>query len=229
MINELSAAKLARKLHRNLYSPRTMTPPKLITALLILSLISPSCIFVVHDKQKTSGSSVDTAVLYAAVRDSIRIKDSSHKKAISRFTSLRMIDTRNVHPAELIQFAESLVGVPYKQGSSDPLRGFDCSGFITYVFQHFGILVPRSSIDFMGVGREVSVAELKGGDLILFNGTDSTEKFAGHMGLVVSNQNGVVNFIHSTSGKANGVTITPFNDFYKQRYIRTVRIFPQNE
>jgi cell wall-associated NlpC family hydrolase len=230
MVNELSGAKLARKLHRIFYTRITMTSPKVITAFLILTLVSPSCIFVVHDKQKKAGATMDSAALYAAVKDSVHLSDSTaSKKMISRYTSLRLIDTRNIHPSEIVQFAETLIGVPYRYGSSDPLKGFDCSGFISYVFQHFGINVPRSSIDFMEVGKEVTVSELKGGDLILFTGTDSTEKFAGHIGLVVSNQSGLVNFIHSSSGKVNGVTITPLNEYYKKRYLKTVRIFPQNE
>ncbi|HEY8689732.1 MAG TPA: NlpC/P60 family protein, partial [Chitinophagaceae bacterium] len=99
------------------------------------------------------------------------------------------------------------------------------SGFITYVFSHFGIKVPRSSIDFTNVGKEVAVPEAKRGDIILFTGTDSTERFVGHMGIVVSNQNGELQFIHSSSGKVYGVTVTPLNDYYKGRFVKVVRIF----
>ena len=106
--------------------------------------------------------------------------------------------------------------------------GFDCSGFITYVFHHFNIVVPRSSIDFTEVGQEIAAEQAKPGDLILFTGTDSTERFVGHMGLIVSNENGQLNFIHSTSGKQKGVTITPLNGYYQGRYMKTIRIFPQN-
>ena len=138
------------------------------------------------------------------------------------------VDTRGVPPQQLVDFAKTLVGVPYKYASSDPVNGFDCSGFITYVFGHFKIIVPRSSIDFTNVGRTIPVDSAKVGDLILFTGTDSTEKFVGHMGLVVKNHNGL-EFIHSTSGKKYSVTITPLSDYYKSRYVKTIRIFPQNE
>jgi len=47
-----------------------------------------------------------------------------------------------------VGFAETLQGIPYKYGSTDPRIGFDCSGFISYVFNHFGISVPRSSREF---------------------------------------------------------------------------------
>ncbi|MEJ7672522.1 MAG: NlpC/P60 family protein [Chitinophagaceae bacterium] len=81
-----------------------------------------------------------------------------------------------MHPEALVAFAESLIGVPYRYGSTDPKVGFDCSGFITYVFNHFQIKVPRSSIDFTNVGKEIPFTEARRGDIIFFTGTDSTEK-----------------------------------------------------
>jgi cell wall-associated NlpC family hydrolase len=140
-----------------------------------------------------------------------------------------VINTGNIQPHDIIDFSKTLIGVKYKYGSIDPSQGFDCSGFITYVFNHFNIQVPRSSIDFTEVGRTVPRDSAKPGDLVLFTGTDSTERFVGHMGIIVSNTNGLVEFIHSTSGKAFGVTITPLSNYYLGRYARTARIFPQNE
>ncbi|MEO6328396.1 MAG: C40 family peptidase [Ginsengibacter sp.] len=124
----------------------------------------------------------------------------------------------------LVSFAETLIGVPYKYGSTDPAQGFDCSGFITYVFNHFNIKVPRSSIDFTNVGEEIPVANSKKGDLILFTGTDSTEKFVGHMGIITVNASDSIKFIHSTSGKVYGVTITPLNAYYKGRFVKVIRL-----
>src|SRR4051812_31682311 len=49
------------------------------------------------------------------------------------------IQTGNTDPAKLIAFSKTLKGIPYKYASTDPAAGFDCSGFITYVFNHFGI------------------------------------------------------------------------------------------
>jgi cell wall-associated NlpC family hydrolase len=189
-----------------------------------------SCILVVHDKDKGGGSisTTDSSRAYA-FKDTTSVRDTSHKSPGRALLAANTIDTKNVRPADVVGFAQTLIGIPYKFGSADPQQGFDCSGFITYVFQHFGIIVPRSSIDFMQVGKEVAENEQKTGDLILFTGTDSTEQFAGHIGIIVSSYNGQSSFIHSTSGKQHGVTITPFNDYYKSRYLKTIRIFPQND
>jgi len=135
------------------------------------------------------------------------------------------IDTKGVDPKEVVAFAKTQIGVPYLYGSTDPAKGFDCSGFITYVFKHFNIVVPRSSIDFTNVGKEVPAQGAKPGDLILFTGTDSSERFVGHMGIVVDNSDSL-RFIHSTSGKQHGVTITPLSNYYKGRFVKTIRIFP---
>ena len=132
--------------------------------------------------------------------------------------------TQNAKPQEIVNFAQTLIGVPYKYGSTNPAEGFDCSGFITYVFRHFNIAVPRSSIDFTNVGHEVPAANAATGDLILFTGTDSTNREVGHMGIVTENVDSL-RFIHSTSGKKYGVTITPLNEYYLKRFVKVIRIF----
>jgi cell wall-associated NlpC family hydrolase len=140
------------------------------------------------------------------------------------------IETGSTTPAQLVAFANSLKGIPYKYASTDPTQGFDCSGFITFVFNHFKIAVPRRSVDFTFMNKQINLQDAKTGDLILFTGTDSTERVVGHMGIIIIASPGKeLTFIHSTSGKADGVTETPFNSYYKSRYMKTIRIFPQND
>lgn len=139
------------------------------------------------------------------------------------------INTSGTAPGELVNYAETLTGVPYRYGSTDPAQGFDCSGFITYVFNHFKIAVPRSSIDFTNVEREVKLRDAKRGDLILFTGTDSTNRAVGHMGIITSLPGKEIAFIHSTSGKAYSVTTTPLNPYYQGRFVKALRIFKEND
>ncbi len=139
------------------------------------------------------------------------------------------INTGSTTPEELLTYANTLIGIPYKFASSNPAIGFDCSGFITYVFNHFKIAVPRSSIDFTNVEREIKLTEAKPGDIVLFTGTDSTTREVGHMGIITSTENGEYFFIHSTSGKANGVTISSLSKYYTFRFVKVIRIFPQND
>jgi lipoprotein Spr len=141
---------------------------------------------------------------------------------------LTNIETGKVTPLQLVAFANSLKGVPYKYGSTNVNEGFDCSGFVTYVFNHFGIAVPRASVDFTPVQQPIDIKNARPGDLILFTGTDSTDRVVGHMGIITSNYRDTVKFIHSTSGKGYGVVETPFEAYYKSRYLKTIRVFKQN-
>jgi cell wall-associated NlpC family hydrolase len=135
------------------------------------------------------------------------------------------INTGKTTPAELISFARTSLGIPYKYASTDPKQGFDCSGFITYTFNHFGIAVPRTSADFTNVNHEVNLNDARPGDLILFTGTDSSIKIVGHMGIVVTNPGEELQFIHSTSGRDNGVTISKMTKGYTKRFVKVIRIF----
>jgi cell wall-associated NlpC family hydrolase len=159
-----------------------------------------------HDNKKDTGSTTVMATPYY---------DSSHAALSS---------AGPVTPQELVNYAETLIGIPYKYASTDPSVGFDCSGFITYVFNHFNIAVPRSSVEFTNAYPLVAPADAKLGDLILFTGTDSTDGVVGHMGIIVANINDSISFIHSTSGKAYGVTITPLNEYYRSRFVKIVRV-----
>ena len=138
------------------------------------------------------------------------------------------IETGKTKPSDLLSFACSLEGTRYKYGSADPERGLDCSGFITCVFKHFGITVPRMSVDFTPVDYSIPITDAQPGDLLLFTGADSTIKVVGHMGIITANSGKGITFIHSESGKNIGVIETPFDKYYKARYIKTIRIFPVN-
>ena len=68
------------------------------------------------------------------------------------------------------------------------------------------------------------------GDIILFKGTKSHHPHSiGHIGIVYSNEGGELRFIHSTSGKEYGVTISGMDDSYKRRFVKVVRILAQND
>jgi cell wall-associated NlpC family hydrolase len=183
------------------------------------------CEMTMEDNNEQDSLSVTLPTDTLTKADSFVAAKDSNELVVNKVVT----STGKVHPADVVEYAKTLIGVKYKYGSIDPNQGFDCSGFITYVFNHFNIQVPRSSIDFTQVGRTIPKDSAKPGDIVLFTGTDSTEKFVGHMGIIVSNKDGVVEFIHSTSGKAFGVTITPLSNYYLSRYVRTARVFPQNE
>jgi len=206
-----------------------------IKGILLLSFSLASCNWKVPQKdeglivQKDSSSKTGSL---AAITDSLTVtviqpKDNAQNKDTVILPPSEGIETKKTSPEQVMGFAETLIGTPYVWASTNPKIGFDCSGFITYVFNHFNISVPRSSVDFTNVGKPIPVERAKRGDIILFTGTNPLERHVGHMGLIVSNSD-TLKFIHSTSGKAMGVTITPLSDYYKSRFVKTIRIFPEN-
>ncbi len=135
-----------------------------------------------------------------------------------------------VSPDSILQFAHSLLGTPYREASSSPQYGFDCSGFVSYVFKYFNFNVPRSSSEYYNAGERVALEDAKPGDVILFTGTKTHHPHSiGHMGIICCNDGGEIKFIHSTSGKEYCVTITDFNDTYKRRFVQIVRLLKSND
>ena len=127
---------------------------------------------------------------------------------------------------DFVEYAKTLTGTPYLYGSVDPARGLDCSGFINAVSNHFGIKVPRSSVEFTNMGTTIEPVEAKPGDLVLFTGTDPVKRVVGHIGIVTNNDDGNLQFIHSSSGKAKGVTTSDLDGYYQTRFVKVIRIFP---
>jgi cell wall-associated NlpC family hydrolase len=88
--------------------------------------------------------------------------------------------------ARIVTYAKKFLGVRYTYGGTSPRTGFDCSGFVRYVYAHFGIDLPHYSGAQFQMGRRVSRAGLRPGDLVFFSGL-------GHVGLYI----GGGRFIHA--------------------------------
>ena len=125
---------------------------------------------------------------------------------------------------QIMGFAKKLIGIPYRYATSNPNIGFDCSGFVSYVFKNFGFKVPRSSSEFVSTGTPVKLENAKIGDVLIFTGSNPKVRSIGHVGIIYSINGDEIQFIHASSGKANGVTITPLNTYYKSRFIKAVSI-----
>ena len=120
----------------------------------------------------------------------------------------------------IVRFAESFVGTPYVY-SGNGENGFDCSGFVHFVYKNFGIEVPRISSAYSGFGETVTLEGCQKGDIILFTGTNYNRSSVGHVGIIISDRGEPIRFIHSSSSRKNrGVTITDYhNSKYPRRYM----------
>ena len=107
---------------------------------------------------------------------------------------------RNKDRAAIVTYAEQFLGTRYVYGGTDPGRGFDCSGLVQYVYHHFGIMVPRTTRQYAGFGKRISIKQVKPADLLLFSLYDNYNTI-GHIGIVSKVSGGRIWFIHAASKK----------------------------
>jgi cell wall-associated NlpC family hydrolase len=126
---------------------------------------------------------------------------------------------------EIVQFAHSLLGVPYKYAGTDK-NGFDCSGFVHFVFKKHAIALSRSSRLLATEGKLVAAEEAQPGDLIFFTGTDPASTSVGHVGIVVSEPGEELRFIHSSSSRTSpGVRYDSLaKPNYQRRFLMVRRV-----
>ena len=117
---------------------------------------------------------------------------------------------------QIVAFAEQFLGTPYVWAGSSP-SGFDCSGFVSYVFKNFGYTVNRTAASMYTNGVAVDKSELQIGDAVFFA---SSSESIGHVGIYI----GDGEFIHSSSG-CGYVTISGLDEDYSSRmYVGARRI-----
>jgi cell wall-associated NlpC family hydrolase len=127
-------------------------------------------------------------------------------------------DAADIPPAPASQYggvvgtAMQFLGVPYRWGGADP-SGFDCSGFIMYVYARHGVSLPHHAASQYGHGVPVSRGELQAGDLVFFNGL-------GHAGIYIGGDQ----FIHAPHS-GDVVKISSLSqDWYARTWVGARRI-----
>lgn len=118
--------------------------------------------------------------------------------------------------ASITKTATSLSGIKYRYGGTTT-AGFDCSGYVGYVFQQHGVKVARTSGGMYASGKPVSKGNLAAGDLVFFN---TSGRGVSHVGIYV----GGGKFAHASTSK--GVRVDKLNDpyYWGKRYVGAKRI-----
>jgi len=112
--------------------------------------------------------------------------------------------------------ALALRGAPYRDGGIDP-SGFDCSGFVRYVYEQHGVAVPRQVRDQFRVGKNVDREVLEPGDLVFFS---TSAPGASHVGIVIGGDQ----FVHAPSERGVVRVESLGAQYWASRYIGAKRV-----
>lgn len=120
----------------------------------------------------------------------------------------------------LVSRAMNYLGTPYRYGGTSPKTGFDCSGFVYYLYGAvFGQKIPRMPHEMVREGTPVARGDLQRGDLVLFGHRGTFT----HIGIYAGNDQ----FVHATQ-RGSPVRVTHLDsDYFRTRYITAVRLSPR--
>ncbi|WP_185817102.1 C40 family peptidase [Hymenobacter metallilatus] len=126
----------------------------------------------------------------------------------------------------VVAFALRQLGTNYCYAGSTPETGFDCSGFVNYVFGRYHIPVPHSTALLISTGQPVPRAQARPGDIVVFTGTAATSTTPGHAGIVLSRPGEPLRFVHSSSARReSGVKISQVEGTdYERRFMQVRRV-----
>lgn len=145
------------------------------------------------------------------VGDKLRISGRSGDVTVSR-------SGQNIETARIVEEAAKYLGVPYLYGGSSP-GGFDCSGFVQYIFKKFQITLPRCAADQYLCGVKTDRVNITAGDLVFFKCGGA--KSINHVGIYC----GDGMFIHSSSPSSGGVIYTSMGEnYYSSSFVGARRI-----
>ena len=117
----------------------------------------------------------------------------------------------------LVNYAVSYEGVSYVRGGTNPDKGFDCSGFVRYVFDRTeGIVLPHSAKALSQIGSRIKMSEMLPGDLVFFR---TLRNRISHVGIYLGNGE----FIHASSTQSGSVMISNLKDSYWVKHFSLAR------
>lgn len=119
-------------------------------------------------------------------------------------------------PVAVVATALGFRGVPYRNGGTDP-SGFDCSGFVQYVFARHGTLLPREVRDQYRFGREIDLDDVQAGDLLFF---ETVSRGASHVGMAL----GDGWFVHAPSSRGHVRVERYTASYWARRFIGARRV-----
>jgi cell wall-associated NlpC family hydrolase len=151
---------------------------------------------------------------------------SNSKIPLNKANYIRNGDQYNVLVSgkDIVAYSDTFLGMNYLWGGETPeildstgkyiSGGFDCSGFVQYTYKHFGIILPRTTMDQVNKGISININNLINGDLVFFK-TNVAELYqVSHVGIYIGNNK----FIHSPKS-GDVIKTSELNGYYKENFV----------
>jgi len=130
---------------------------------------------------------------------------------------------------DLIAYSDRFLGMNYLWGGTTPAisdatgkyisGGFDCSGFVQYIYKNFGVNLPRTTMDQINKGASISINNLKNGDLVFFKTNPTHPNEVSHEGIYIGDNK----FIHSPKS-GDVIKTSELTGYYKETFVVGKRI-----
>jgi cell wall-associated NlpC family hydrolase len=184
----------------------------------MFSIKNPIIIILLFNLCLSSCKSSSRIIEKKSTSKSLRTKphsDISDESNIKPIDSNRIPESENISESgsktyRIIDYAQQFSGVKYKFGGATR-DGMDCSGLVFESFRAFDIILPRISRDMAKKGDKILLANTQEGDLLFFR-TMNRRNAISHVGLVITAENGEIEFIHSTT--SSGVIVSKLSEKY---------------
>jgi cell wall-associated NlpC family hydrolase len=153
-----------------------------------------------------------TIIWIVSIEEKEKITVVETKIGLKEVTKIKPNQENISFPIQVIKLVEANLGKPYVFGKMGP-DAFDCSGFVYGIHKQLNLTLPRTSLAQSQIeGHKITRELLKKGDLVFFD--TALEGHVNHSGIYL----GEGKFIHASSGKANSVTISNIDAWYKDKF-----------
>lgn len=141
----------------------------------------------------------------------------SEESSLTRVLRVCSAEETETLRAKVVSVSKSLLGIRYRTNGSTT-RGFDCSGFVKYVYNKLGYSLNRNASDQMANGVAIDVEDLQPGDLLFFKNTYNSGRIASHVGIYI----GDGKFVHAAN---SGIRIDELDSsYYARKYLCARRV-----
>lgn len=121
--------------------------------------------------------------------------------------------------SKLVKRAQKYMGIPYQYNGKFPSTGFDCSGFVSYIYEYFGWDISGGSKDLAKLGENKSLNKVELGDLLFFGEKKRGRFFITHVGIVSHIDDKEIEMIHSSYSVGISKQILNRSPYWKKKFL----------